>query len=65
MDSTAIIPNKPLLRPDEVANIFQVSQKTVYSWHAEGKLPGVKPGGRCLRFQRSVIVTIISKESTS
>lgn len=67
MPSTAMqdIPNKSLFRPDEVATIFQVSVKTIYSWHNEGKLPGLKMGDKCLRFQRPVIISIISKDSTS
>lgn len=66
MPSTAIqgIPNKALFRADEVALIFDVSVKTIYSWHNEGKLPGLKMGDKCLRFQRPVIISIISKEST-
>ena len=67
MSSTAIrdIPHKSLFRPDEVAEIFQVSVKTIYSWHNEGKLPGLKVGDKCLRFQRPVIISIISKDPAS
>ena len=68
MSSTAVqrdIPHKSLFRPDEVAAIFQVSVKTIYSWHNEGKLPGLKVGDKTLRFQRPVIISIISKDPAS
>jgi excisionase family DNA binding protein len=67
MTSTIIwtIPDKELLRADEVAEIFRVKPKTVYAWHDIGKLPGVKMGGKCLRFRRAVIIEIISKDSTA
>jgi len=39
------LPNKPLLRPDEVAAFWRVSVKTVYRWIDEGIIPGVKKGG--------------------
>jgi excisionase family DNA binding protein len=59
------IPHKPLFRPDEVATIFQVSVKTIYSWHNEGKLPGLKVGDKTLRFQRPVIISIITQDPAS
>lgn len=67
MTSTIIwtIPDKELLRADEVAEIFRVKPKTIYSWHDIGKLPGVKMGNKCLRFRRAVIIEIISKDSTA
>lgn len=40
----AVIPNKALLRPDEVASILRVSRSTVYRWVEEGRLPALKPG---------------------
>ncbi|MFH2074482.1 MAG: helix-turn-helix domain-containing protein [Pseudomonadota bacterium] len=40
-----ILPDKELLRPDEVAAFWSVSVKTIYRWIDQGILPGVKKGG--------------------
>ena len=41
-----------LLRPGEVAHLFRVDVKTVWRWHAEGKIPAdqivTTPSGRSL-----------------
>ena len=39
------LPDKKLLRPDEVAHFWSVSVKTVYRWIDLGILPAVKKGG--------------------
>jgi excisionase family DNA binding protein len=39
------LPDKDLLRPDEVAKFWRVSVKTVYRWIDIGIMPGVKRGG--------------------
>lgn len=39
------LPDKDLLRPDEVAKFWRVSVKTVYRWIDMGVMPGVKKGG--------------------
>ena len=49
------VPDKSLLRPDEIAQIFSVSVRTVYNWHAEGKMEGIKVSHKCLRFPRAVV----------
>mgnify|MGYP000954323501 FL=1 len=36
------LPNKELLRPDEVAAYYSVKEKTVRGWIATGKLLAVK-----------------------
>lgn len=36
------LPDKELLRPDEVAKYYSVSEKTVRDWIATGKLLAVK-----------------------
>lgn len=65
MQSTSI-PDKPLLRPDEVARLFQVTKKTVYQWHSLGKLPGgLKFGDKCLRFDRESVVLFMSQGTSS
>lgn len=39
------LPNKSLLRPDEVAALWSVSVRTVYRWIDLGILEAVKKGG--------------------
>lgn len=39
------LPNKELLRPDEVAVYFSVTVRTVRRWIGEGKLKAVKVFG--------------------
>jgi len=39
------LPNKKLLRPDEVAAFWRVSVSTIYRWIDIGVMPGVKKGG--------------------
>jgi excisionase family DNA binding protein len=39
------LPDKELLRPDEVARFWRVSVKTVYRWIDMGVMDGVKKGG--------------------
>lgn len=58
------VPKKTLLRPDEVADIFQVNIKTVYRWRDEGKLEGIKPSPKCLRFPRANVVIFLSRFSS-
>lgn len=54
------IPEKDLLRPDEVAAYFSLSVKTVYGWIDQGKLDAVKIGqGRLLRVKREALNRMI------
>lgn len=54
------LPNKALLRPDEVAKYLSLSVKTIYGWIAEGKLDAVKVGPfRVLRIPRENVKSII------
>lgn len=46
------LPNKDFLRPDEVANYFSLSVKTIYRWIDEGKLDAIKIGDKILRIPR-------------
>jgi len=39
------LPEKSLLRPDEVADFFKLSPKTIYGWIDQGKLEAFKVGG--------------------
>lgn len=44
-ENVADLPNKSLLRPDEVAAFWSVSVKTIYRWIDMGILEAVKKGG--------------------
>ena len=45
------LPDKQMLRPDEVAEFWRVSVKTVYRWIDLGIIPAEKKGGT-LRVRR-------------
>ena len=50
------LPNKTLLRPDEVALYLSISVKTLYGWIAMGKIDAVKVGpSHLLRIKREVV----------
>lgn len=55
------LPDKELLRPDEVAKYFSVTRKTVYFWIETGKLEAFKIVN-VLRIPRDAISKI--KKST-
>lgn len=52
------LPNKSLLRPDEVAEYYSVSVKTVRGWIATGKLDARKIAGGLLRIPREAVTKI-------
>jgi len=54
------LPNKSLLRPDEVAKYYSVSVKTVRGWIAAGKLEARKIAGGLLRIPRESLQKIES-----
>ena len=54
------LPDKELLRPDEVAEYYSVSVKTVRGWIATGKLEAIKIAGGVLRIPRTAINKIES-----
>jgi len=54
------LPDKALLRPDEVAAYYSVSVKTVRGWIATGKLEAIKIAGGLLRIRRETISKIES-----
>jgi excisionase family DNA binding protein len=56
------LPQKPLLRPDEVAQFLSVSLKTIYRWHRSGILPGTKIN-RSLRIPRDSVLSLIQEET--
>ena len=56
---TAIIPDKKSFRANEVANIFDVSPRTVYRWIDEGKLNAKKIANTAIRISRNELTKII------
>jgi excisionase family DNA binding protein len=49
------LPNKSLLRPDEVGAFLSVSEKTVRRWVAEGVIRGVRLGKSIRIFRDSLV----------
>ena len=39
-----------LLTAEELAGRLRIAPRTVACWYREGRLPGMKLGGKCLRF---------------
>jgi len=52
------LPDKDILRPDEVALYFQVSVRQVYAWCNEGAIVYLKCGGS-VRIERQAVVDMI------
>lgn len=52
------LPNKALLRPDEVAEYYSVKVKTVRGWIATGKLEAIKVAGGLLRIRRESVTKL-------
>lgn len=50
------LPNKELLRPDEVAEYLSVHRATIYRFCESGKLDSVRIGGRSIRIKRESVV---------
>ena len=60
----AKLPDKDLLRPDEVAAYLSLSVKTIYRWIDEGKLEAIKVGEKTLRIPHEAIKTLKKDIST-
>ena len=52
-----------LLRPEDVAGIFQVSTKVVKDWLRAGKLQGIKVGS-LWRVERSALEDYVNSQRT-
>lgn len=62
--STSGLPDKKLLRPDEVAKYCRVSVKTIYSWCDGGIIKSLKvKGTRTIRIPREEIKFISSTDT--
>jgi excisionase family DNA binding protein len=57
------LPQKALLRPDEVALFLSVSLKTIYRWHDMGAIEGTKLK-RVLRIYRDSVLKWVEENRT-
>ena len=57
------LPQKTLLRPDEVAIFLSVSLKTVYRWYRSGLIDGTKVK-RSLRIYRDSVLRLIDGDGS-
>jgi len=53
------LPDKTLLRVDEVAGFFSVTERTVYRWCEEGALESTLINGKLLRIIRSSVLKMV------
>ena len=56
------LPDKNLLRPDEVAEYLRVSKKTVHRWVKKGTLDAIKINN-LVRIPRSAVVALLETRS--
>jgi excisionase family DNA binding protein len=49
-----------LLRSQEVAEVFDVTERTVINWAAAGKLPSLRTIGGHLRFRREDVLRLLA-----
>ena len=56
------LPNKNLLRPDEVAEYLRVSKKTVHRWVNKGTLDAIKINN-LVRIPRTAVVALLETRS--
>jgi excisionase family DNA binding protein len=57
------LPQRTMLRPDEVASFFSVSEKTVRRWFKLGLLEGIMVR-RCLRITRDSVMNLFTKSQS-
>ncbi len=53
------------LEAGEVAALFRTTVGTVYRWRHEGRLPGIKPGGRWLFAAGDVAALRVPRRATA
>jgi excisionase family DNA binding protein len=63
LERASDLPQKPLLRPDEVAQFLSVSLNTIYRWHRSGILVGTKIN-RSLKIPRDSVLALIQEETS-
>jgi excisionase family DNA binding protein len=61
----ALVPERHhLLRSQEVAEVFDVTERTVINWAAAGKLPSLRTIGGHLRFRREDVLRLLAPAIT-
>jgi excisionase family DNA binding protein len=50
-----------MMLPDEVAQLFNVTTRTLRRWNVEGVLKGVRLGPRVVRYRRSDVEAAMSR----
>jgi|WetSurMetagenome_2_1015567.scaffolds.fasta_scaffold607342_1 hypothetical protein len=55
------LPDKTLLRPDEVAEFFSVSEQTIRNWCNEGSLETSLVNGSTLRIFRASVILLVKR----
>lgn len=58
------LPRKALLRPDEVAAFLSVSERTIYRWHQQRLIEGIRVK-KSLRIPRESIVKLLEQSLIS
>lgn len=59
------LPEKAMLRPDEVANYFGVTRQTVYNWIEDGKISAKKCSKNVIRISRDAVIVFVSTTTAS
>jgi excisionase family DNA binding protein len=60
MQPSELLPSKKFFRPDEVAQVLDLSRRTVYRMIHESRLGAVKPSGGCWRVPRQALEDLLS-----
>ena len=58
------LPQKAMLRPDEVARFLNVSRRTVYNWVEDGKIDAKKCSRNLIRISRESVIFFINTTTT-
>lgn len=53
----------PLWKRADIAAHYQVTTRTVASWHAQGKLPFIQINPRCIRYCAEAVKLALSEQS--
>jgi excisionase family DNA binding protein len=56
---------RAVLTVDELAELLRVDRKTAYSAIAEGKVPGVRRVGRCIRVSRAAVLEWLAQGNST